>query len=59
MKTMIAAVALASACLSAQAQTHSYLVEQWFQGGANMCRYDNGTVLNVGSRVCPLKIANR
>ena len=44
------------AALSAQAQVLSFLVEQWWDNGRQMCRYDNGTVLNVGARTCPLSI---
>ena len=40
----------------AQAQVLSFLVEQWWDNGRQMCRYDNGTVLNVGARTCPLSI---
>jgi hypothetical protein len=34
----------------------AFLVSQWFEGGSHFCRYDNGTVLNVGVRLCPLSI---
>jgi hypothetical protein len=39
----------------AHAMTY-FLVAQWFEGGSQMCRYGNGTVLNVGVRICPLSI---
>jgi hypothetical protein len=31
-----------------------YLSSQWYDGGNTMCRYDDGTVLNMGSNICPL-----
>jgi len=35
----------------------SFLTRQWInQNGDQMCDYDNGSVLNVGSRICPLSI---
>lgn len=46
---------IGAATAPAYAFTH-YLVAQWYQGGDQMCRYDNGTVLNVGIRLCPLSI---
>lgn len=58
MRNVIKAIVLAGAVLSASpayAMTH-FLVSQWFQNGNQMCRYDNGTVLNVGVRLCPLSI---
>lgn len=51
---LIAALMAASI---AQAQVLSFLVAQWHEGGNQMCRYDNGTVLNVGARICPLSIS--
>ena len=58
MKKLIIAAALAftATAAAAQYQMTYYLVAQWFENGNQMCRYDNGTVLNVGYRVCPLKI---
>ena len=44
------------AALSAHAQVLAFLVEQWWDNGRQMCKYDNGTVLNVGTRTCPLSI---
>lgn len=56
MKKLIIAAALAAGIATpAYAMTH-FLVAQWFSNGNNFCRYDNGTVLNVGYRVCPLRI---
>lgn len=57
MKRLTATLLLAGLCVgAANAQMMSFLVAQWFEGGNQMCRYDNGTVLNVGARVCPLSI---
>lgn len=57
-KTIIAAIALAAAVLAsspAMAMTY-YLTSQWLEGGNRFCMYGNGTVLNVGYRICPLSI---
>lgn len=58
-KTMIAiAMAVAAATPAvAQYQMTYYLTDQWVNStGARMCQYSNGTVLNVGYRICPLSI---
>lgn len=56
---LLAAVALVASLAyspSAQALTH-YLTKQWTsKSGDNMCEYDNGTVLNMGYKICPLSI---
>ena len=51
----IIAAMLAIASTSAHAMTY-YLVSQWWENGNQMCKYDNGTVLNMGVKVCPLSI---
>jgi hypothetical protein len=33
-----------------------YLESQWMDGGNRFCKYTDGTVLNVGVRLCPLSI---
>lgn len=58
-KTMFAvAMAVAAATPAvAQYQMTYYLTDQWINNSGNrMCQYSNGTVLNVGYRVCPLSI---
>jgi len=56
MKSFIAAAVLAlTLAIPAYAMTH-YLVAEWYDNGDHFCRYDNGTVLNVGYRICPLRI---
>ena len=58
-KTMIAiAMAVAAATPAvAQYQMTYYLTDQWINStGTRMCQYSNGTVLNVGYRICPLSI---
>jgi hypothetical protein len=40
---------------SAFAMTY-YLTAQWYENGNQMCKYSNGTVLNMGAKVCPLNI---
>lgn len=53
-------VTLAGALLLAAAPSHAmtyYLSEQWLSSnGSRMCRYGNGTILNVGYRMCPMSI---
>lgn len=55
-KTILAAAAVLLAASAAHADIRHYLVAQWYDSGAHFCRYDNGTVLNVGYRVCPISI---
>lgn len=58
MRNVIKAMILAGAVLAstpAYAMTY-FLVGQWHENGSQMCRYGNGTVLNVGVRLCPLSI---
>lgn len=33
-----------------------YLIDQWYGSNGQMCEYSNGTILNVGSKLCPLSI---
>lgn len=55
MKKLIV-LAVSMLAFSAQAQLVSFLTAQWFEHGNQMCKYDNGTVLNMGIRLCPLSI---
>jgi len=50
--TLSAAIGLGT---PAYAMTY-YLVAQWLEGGNRMCKYGNGTVLNMGISLCPLSI---
>jgi hypothetical protein len=55
-------LALSSAAQAqAQAQAQAFLVKEWYSPttGAHMCEYSDGTVLNVGSRMCASQIATR
>lgn len=56
MRRLLLAVLLVAA--PAHAATY-FLVDEWFKGGDQFCRYSNGTVLNVGPRVCPETIKAR
>jgi hypothetical protein len=57
MRKALAIVVLLALAGASQAQgMRSFLVAQYFENGSQMCRYDNGTVLNVGARICPLSI---
>lgn len=58
MKKIITALTLAAAVLAgtpAYAMSY-YLVNQWLGSSGTMCEYSNGTILNVGARMCPLRI---
>ena len=54
MKT-IAAIVLCLALSPAYAMTYC-LVADWYENGNHMCKYSNGTVLNVSYNICPLSI---
>ena len=57
--TQIARLAAFSIALAVSVPAHAmtyYLVAEWYENGSHMCRYGNGTVLNVGIRLCPLSI---
>jgi len=57
MKKLIIAVALAAAVAPTAAYAMTYfLSSQWIDRGQRFCRYQNGTVLNVGVSLCPLSI---
>ena len=60
MKKIVMGIVLAFAAATpaaAQFQMTYYLTDQWVNSNGNrMCQYGNGTVLNVGYRVCPLSI---
>lgn len=59
-KAKIAAVALSVICAmtTVKAEMTYYLVAQWIEGGNRFCKYGDGTVLNVGYKLCPLSIKN-
>lgn len=55
-RIMIFAGALLVAAAPAHALTY-YLTDQWLSAnGSRMCQYGNGTILNVGYRLCPMSI---
>ena len=57
MKKLIIAIVLAATATPALAQGMTYfLVSQWYDRGNLFCKYQNGTVLNIGVGVCPLSI---
>lgn len=58
-KTTITLLLLALVAGPALAQRKAYLTSQWFEKGDQMCRYDNGTVLNMGGKSCPSTISTR
>ena len=40
----------------ANAQVCVFLKKQWKENGNQMCKYSDGTVLNVGAKTCPVSI---
>lgn len=57
MRKFLIAISLSTAFAAAPAYAVSaYLMSTWFDGGNQMCKYSDGSVLNVGSRTCPLRI---
>lgn len=57
MKKLVIAAVLAATAAPAMAQNMTYfLTSQWYDRGSLFCRYQNGTVLNVGAGICPLSI---
>lgn len=56
MKKLIIAATIALASATPAYALVSFLVAEWYENGSHFCRYDNGTVLNVGYRICPLRI---
>lgn len=56
MKKLIIAATIALASAAPAYALASFLVAQWYENGNHFCRYSNGTVLNVGYRICPLQI---
>ena len=54
---MALAAAVIALGMATPAQALSqYLVAEWYENGNHFCRYANGTVLNVGIKLCPLTI---
>ena len=51
----VALLAAALVAFGAQAATY-YLQDQWVKNGENFCKYSDGTVLNMGYKVCPTSI---
>ena len=49
--------ALAGAVLATPALAlPQFLIARWYENGSHFCKYANGTVLNVGIKLCPLQI---
>ncbi len=34
----------------------TFLFSEWMENGSRMCKYGNGSVLNMGINLCPLTI---
>lgn len=56
MSKVIVGFFLLSFVLVSQAGPTYFLVSQWMDYNNRFCEYNNGTVLNVGSRPCPPSI---
>jgi hypothetical protein len=58
MKTKLAiAAAIAALAYASTASAMAYfLTADYYENGSHMCKYSNGTVLNMGVKVCPLRI---
>jgi len=57
MKKLMMAAALAAVVAPTAAYAMTYFLSaQWVDRGNRFCRYQNGTVLNVGISLCPLSI---
>lgn len=54
-KLSLVICALLFVSANAHAMTY-YLVKSWYSNGDQMCQYGNGTVLNMGVKLCPLSI---
>jgi hypothetical protein len=54
MKILLLATLLAPP-LSAMAMQH-FLTADWYENGNHFCKYDDGSVMNVGVNVCTLSI---
>lgn len=52
----LAAILVLAVSAGAFAAT-AYLTDQWVsKDGSNMCKYSNGSVLNMGYKACPASI---
>lgn len=56
MKSIVLAAVLLSVASTADAQRRRFLVAQWVENGNQMCKYDDGTVLNMRGRMCRVSI---
>tara|TARA_R110000782_G_scaffold150322_2_gene243034 strand:- start:35 stop:229 length:195 start_codon:yes stop_codon:yes gene_type:complete len=54
-KLMLAGAVALFAATPALAMKY-FLQREWYDGANHMCQYGNGTVLNVGVKLCPLSI---
>lgn len=54
-KSALAAIAICALSVAHAAMTY-YLEDQWFENGNRFCKYGDGTILNVGYKLCPLSI---
>lgn len=52
---LVAALVAGLVAQPAYAMTY-FLVAQWYENGSHFCKYSNGTILNVGTKLCALSI---
>ena len=56
MKKLIFGALISVSLISPAYAMKYFLTKQWFSNGNQKCEYGNGTVLNMGVKVCPLSI---
>ncbi|MEH6789947.1 hypothetical protein [Parasphingorhabdus sp.] len=55
-KSTVIISALIGLGMATPAHAKAKLVSEWFENGSQMCKYDDGTILNVGGGRCPTSI---
>lgn len=54
---LLITLAMGFSSFSSASSMMSFLEKEWIsKNGDQMCKYENGTVLNVGSSICPLSV---
>ena len=56
MKKFLVSIAFIAIASLSQAQVMYQLTAQWVENGNRLCKYSDGTVLNVGINLCALSI---
>ena len=58
MKKFLIMMVLGLVISSSSFAVTQFLVASWLENGNWMCKYTDGTVLNMGARVCPVSIGS-